>query len=312
MRRMIREVEPPRPSDRISTLAAATLSTVSERRNSDPRKLSHSVRGELDWIVLKALEKDRTRRYETASALANDVQHYIDGDAVAACPPSVRYRLSKFTRRNKVAIATCSLVAMACLVGTGVSLWQMNSAIASRGEALLAREAATQHFAFAREAVDNLMTRVSEEELLNVPRMEKTRQALLTDALKYYEKMAGLKAEDPSLRLEIASAHGRIGKIQADLNNRDAALLAHETATRQLRQLNSEFPNQFKYQMALGKSLSAQAAALSSQAFTRGSEAQRHESLLYCDEAIRLLEPLVDEFNAELEPKLTLLETYRH
>src|SRR3954452_25221317 len=98
LRRIIREDEPPRPSQRLSTLAAEARSTVSQRRGVDGRRLGQTLRGELDWISMRALEKDRSRRYESASAFAADVQRYLSGDPVEACPPSATYRLRKFTR----------------------------------------------------------------------------------------------------------------------------------------------------------------------------------------------------------------------
>jgi serine/threonine-protein kinase len=108
LRRIIREEEPPRPSTRISTLGqAATI--VSAQRQSDPRRLSQLCRGELDWIVMKAMEKDRNRRYETASAYAADVQRYLRDEPVQACPPSAWYRFRKFARRNKTALAAAVL-----------------------------------------------------------------------------------------------------------------------------------------------------------------------------------------------------------
>jgi serine/threonine protein kinase len=100
IRRVIREEEPPKPSTRISTLGQAAT-TVSTNRRSDPQRLSRLFRGELDWIVTKALEKDRNRRYETASAFAADVQRYLDDEPVQACPPSAWYRFRKFARRNR-------------------------------------------------------------------------------------------------------------------------------------------------------------------------------------------------------------------
>src|SRR5207244_1668933 len=100
IRRIIREEEPPKPSTRMSTLGQASA-TVSANRKSDPRRLRQLFRGELDWIVMKALEKDRNRRYETVSALAADVQRYLCDEPVQACPPSASYRLRKFARRNR-------------------------------------------------------------------------------------------------------------------------------------------------------------------------------------------------------------------
>ena len=94
VRRMIREQEPPRPSTRISTMGKAAT-TVSEHRRTDPVELSNSLRHELDWIVMKALEKDRTRRYQTANDFARDIQRYLDDEPVEACPPSTVYRLQE-------------------------------------------------------------------------------------------------------------------------------------------------------------------------------------------------------------------------
>jgi tetratricopeptide (TPR) repeat protein len=109
MRRIIREEEPPRPSTRLSTLGQAAI-TVSTQRKSDPKRLSQLVRGELDWIVMKCLDKDRNRRYETASGLAADVQHYLNDEPVLACPPSAWYRLRKFARRNRRGLAAAMAI----------------------------------------------------------------------------------------------------------------------------------------------------------------------------------------------------------
>jgi tetratricopeptide (TPR) repeat protein len=122
-RRIIREEEPARPSTRISTLGQAAA-TVSANRRSDPKKLGRLLRGELDWMVMKALEKDRSRRYETANAFAQDIQRYLADEPVQACPPSAGYRFRKFARRNKGVLMTAALVAAALLVGTAVSVWQ--------------------------------------------------------------------------------------------------------------------------------------------------------------------------------------------
>jgi eukaryotic-like serine/threonine-protein kinase len=149
MRRIIREVDPPRPSARISTLRAVMLSTVCDKRHIDPRKLSQSLRGELDWIVMKALEKDRNRRYESASAFAADVERYLHDEPVHACPESVWYRFGKFARRKKTALTISFAAALAgvlALAGLATS------------SILIAREKhATQDALHAeRDAVDGL------------------------------------------------------------------------------------------------------------------------------------------------------------
>ncbi len=123
IRRIIREEEPVKPSTRISTLGQAAT-TVSGNRQSDPKKLGQLMRGELDWIVMKALEKDRNRRYETASAFAADVQRYLHDEPVQACPPSARYRLRKFVRKHKTWLATAAAFAALLLLGVAASTWQ--------------------------------------------------------------------------------------------------------------------------------------------------------------------------------------------
>jgi eukaryotic-like serine/threonine-protein kinase len=109
MRRIIREEQPLKPSARISTVGKATR-TASAKRQSEPRQLGRLFRGELDWIVMKALEKDRNRRYATANAFALDVKRYLNDEQVLACPPSASYRLRKFARRNRPALAIAGLV----------------------------------------------------------------------------------------------------------------------------------------------------------------------------------------------------------
>ncbi|HTA64589.1 MAG TPA: tetratricopeptide repeat protein [Xanthomonadaceae bacterium] len=124
VQRIIREVEPPRPSVRLSQSARKQLVGPDTRRPMDPGKLARIVRGELDWIVMKAIEKDRTRRYETANALAMDVRRYLAGEAVLAAPPSASYRLRKFIRRNKGAVAAGSLIAASLVAGVAGFAWQ--------------------------------------------------------------------------------------------------------------------------------------------------------------------------------------------
>jgi signal transduction histidine kinase len=114
IRRIIREEEPPRPSLRIS--GSETLPAVAAHRHIEPARLSKLIRGELDWIVMKALEKDRNRRYETANGFAADVLHYLSDEPVLACPPSVGYRLRKFARRNKASLAPAAVVSFVVLL----------------------------------------------------------------------------------------------------------------------------------------------------------------------------------------------------
>jgi WD40 repeat protein/serine/threonine protein kinase len=147
IRRIIREEEPPKPSTRMSTVGQAA-STASEKRQSDPRKLSRLFRGELDWIVMKALEKDRNRRYETASAFAADVGRYLKDEPVQACPPSATYRLRKFARRNKGPLLAAGLVLLALIGGVigaaygSIEAWKQREVTALWQQAELERDGA--------------------------------------------------------------------------------------------------------------------------------------------------------------------------
>jgi tetratricopeptide (TPR) repeat protein len=124
LRRTIREQEPPRPSTRLSTLLAADQTEIARCRHTDPPRLMNLLRGELDWIVMKALEKDRTRRYETANGFALDIRRYLADEPVTAAAPSAVYRFGKFARRNKAALSVAAAIAFILVIATAASTWQ--------------------------------------------------------------------------------------------------------------------------------------------------------------------------------------------
>ncbi len=122
IRRIIREEEPPRPSTRLSD-SKETLPSISALRGMEPAKLTKLVRGELDWIVMKALEKDRNRRYETANSIAADIERYLKDEPVQACPPSAGYRIRKFVSRNRAPLFTTAAIGLATLVLFAAMAW---------------------------------------------------------------------------------------------------------------------------------------------------------------------------------------------
>jgi serine/threonine protein kinase/WD40 repeat protein len=124
--RAIREEEPPKPSTRLSS--SDTLPAIAAARQTEPAKLARLTRGELDWIVMKTLEKDRNRRYETASAFAADVQRYLNDEPVLACPPTLGYKVRKIVRRHRSAVLAISLVVLALVGGIIGTTWGMLSA----------------------------------------------------------------------------------------------------------------------------------------------------------------------------------------
>jgi serine/threonine protein kinase/WD40 repeat protein len=141
IRRIIREEDPPKPSTRLTSLGA-TLPSVSASRGTEPGKLPGLVRGELDWIVMKCLEKDRNRRYDTANGLAKDIQRYLAGDAVDACPPTVGYRLRKLARRYRGVVAVAGGLAAVLLLGIALTAWQAIRATRAEAEAARQRDVA--------------------------------------------------------------------------------------------------------------------------------------------------------------------------
>ena len=132
MRRIILDQEPPRPSVRITTITTQAHFTPTGRYKIHRWRLGESVRGELDWIVMKSIDKDRNRRYESASAFAADIERYLHGEPVEACPPSLVYRLRKFAQRNKALLTTTVLVSLLVIVGAAVGVWQAIEAIQAR------------------------------------------------------------------------------------------------------------------------------------------------------------------------------------
>src|SRR5262245_53715194 len=220
MRRILREEEPPRPSTRIGTLGQAAVA-VSANRNSDAKRLSRLFRGELDWIAMKALEKDRNRRYESASAFAADVQRYLHDEPVLACPPSAWYRLKKFARRHGGALVIATvliLVALSLLAGVTWHNAQLSAKVREveeqRGQARWEADRADANLAKTLEAVDKLLSRVGHERLAQVPGMEQIRREVLEDALRFLQGFLQQKGDAPVVRREAAWAYFRMGHIQ--------------------------------------------------------------------------------------------------
>jgi serine/threonine protein kinase/WD40 repeat protein len=152
IRKIIREVDPPRPSTRLDTLTEAERTTLARQRGVASTQLSTHLRGDLDWIAMRCLEKDRTRRYETANGLANDIQRHLDDEAVLARPPSAAYRFQKAFRRNRLIFTAAMAVAAALVIGLGVSTWQMLEARKAQRETELARTGEQQQRLAAQSA----------------------------------------------------------------------------------------------------------------------------------------------------------------
>jgi serine/threonine protein kinase len=214
--RLVREEEPPRPSARLGSAA-------------DPRRLAGLVRGELDWIAMRCLEKDRARRYQSPGELADDLARYLADEPVQACPPSAAYRFHKFARRHRAAILLAAAFAGLLVAGAGVSAWQAVRATRAQGNARAAQADAEANLRRAHRAVNDSFTRVSEDTLLRQPTLEPLRKQLLQDALRYYREFAREHADDPGFQTELAAAHFRIAILGYELGPEDDWLASFET-----------------------------------------------------------------------------------
>ncbi len=184
IQRIIREVEPSKPSTRLSTLKD-TLAGVAARRQIEPRRLSSIVRGDLDWIVMKALEKDRSRRYETANGFAMDIQRHLAGEAVVAAPPSAVYQLQKFVRRNRGVVVAATLVAAALIlgmVGTSIGL------VRAEAQRKLAESAR------ADEAVQRRLAEQERDRAVEAERKEREQRSLAEKREKEAARIAEFQA----------------------------------------------------------------------------------------------------------------------
>jgi eukaryotic-like serine/threonine-protein kinase len=268
MRRIIREDDPPRPSARLSTLKAEALSTVSTRRRIDSRRITTALRGELDWIVMKSLEKERSERYESASSLSKDLERYLSGDLVQACPPSASYRFRKFARRNKTALTTAALLAASLLLGVTISVSQairataaeaqanQNAAQAAANEAkakvaeekaltaaaseTALRKQTEKNFESALDAVDRLIANVSNQELYVVERIGPLRSKMLRDAIAFYERIPLDGSLPLRIRRRFAGAWDRLAWLCREVDENDQARRAYAKAIETMQGLVNE------------------------------------------------------------------------
>jgi serine/threonine protein kinase/tetratricopeptide (TPR) repeat protein len=228
MLRVIREQEPSKPSTKLST--ADGLPMLAANRGTEPAKLMRLVRGELDWIVMKALEKDRNRRYETANGFAADVQLYLADEAVQACPPSMAYRCRKFVRRNWQVLMTVGVAAVSLLVGLLLVVVllvnhaaQMKEANQQTGKerdrAESALQRADQNLALALEALDDVYMKDVEDRILRDKRMTKVERDSVAKGVQFYERFARQNSGHAELERVTAKAYRRAGSLRLNLKD---------------------------------------------------------------------------------------------
>jgi tetratricopeptide (TPR) repeat protein len=274
--RVVREEEPPRPSHKLST--ADALPSLAAVRGTEPKALTGLLRNELDWIVMKALEKERGRRYETANGFAADVLRFLPGEPVIAHPPSAAYRMKKFVRRNKGQVIAASLVLFALLAGIAGTTWGLfearqaklresaradgeqkakdaaveaprNAEAAAAAEKSAKEREGTQRGraekAYARTAdvLDSMVSEVAGDSLATQKEISAEQKKFLAEVLTYYQEFAGEKADDENARRRAALAAGRVGIIEARLDRNEESAAALRMARDRFAALAAEFPD---------------------------------------------------------------------
>jgi tetratricopeptide (TPR) repeat protein len=272
--RLVREEDPPKPSTRLSEVDDLPL--IANNRSLETMKLNRVVRGELDWIVMKALEKDRNRRYETASALHRDVERYLAYEPVQACPPSAVYRFRKFARRNKaalsIAMATISAILL-LVVGLAVSNRLIAAERNEKSEALTAkenalalaeaqRERASANFLRARVAIRELMTKLA---VRGHQMPEPLRRDFSDQAIKYYQTLLQEENADPTLRYETGVGYRTLAMVHASWGEIETAEKCYRQAIAILEILVNEEPSE-QHRQQLGYALARYGGMLNGQA----------------------------------------------
>ncbi len=294
MLRMVREVDPPRPSTRLST--ADALPSIAANRSIEPARLSKLLQGELDWVVMKALEKDRARRYDTANGFARDIQRYLADEVVEARPPSRGYRLKKFVKRNKVQVVAASLVLLTLvggIIGTSVGLVRADRArdaeAAQRRIAVEQKKKAEKARDRTREVLDAMTAEAIGDSIGTQKEITPDQKKFLSEVLTYYKEFAGEKADDEQTRARTAEAASRVGMIEYRLGARPEAKAAFEMGRDAFRALAADFPAVASYREDL-------ASNLRNLGFHLRALGRRTEAEAAFREALALQAKLADDF----------------
>jgi serine/threonine protein kinase len=269
-----------RPSLLVQPVTSAVEQAAAQRRLTTVR-FGRALRGDLDWITLKALEKDRCRRYETPLALAIDVQKHLEGKTVSAAAPAWRYQAGKFARRHRGALIAASLAVSALIAGTAVSLWQAANAERSRKDA-------QTNYDRTRKAVEVYLSKAADHPRLQQEDFKDLQLELFKAALPLYEDMSRVEGDDPSLLSDRAWAMGRMGDVYLSIKDFPKA----EEAYRKTMAIDNELVRRFPDNIAYRHTLAMRHNNLSS---VQHSSKRAEEAIASQESALTLLESVVKE-----------------
>jgi len=254
MLRLIREIDPPKPSTKLSKSEA--LPSIAANRKLEPRRLQSQVSGDLDWIVMKALAKERNQRYESANGFAQDIQRYLVNEPVQAGPPGASYRLRKFIQRNRGTVLAVGLVLLALVagvIGTTYGMLEANDqANKAKGEAQ-AKEKARAAEAAEREkaekardrthqVLDAMISEVTGDSLTTQQSVSPEQRVFLNEVLSYYHEFAADQASDEKSLFRTSLAAFQLGRIEQRLDRKEKALAALQQAEAGFATLAREHP----------------------------------------------------------------------
>ena len=256
--RRVREQDFPRPSGRLSQ-SHESLPTISAQRKTEPARLSKLIRGELDWIVMKALEKDRTRRYETALTFARDVQRYLAGEAVAASPPSARYHIMKFARKHRGVLITASLFIATLLAATGISVVLAVRAVRSDRIAREQQAYAQDNLKMAIEALARYAATIRDNpELKRNPTSNRSARPSCVSPTRSFralhDRLQGDREISPELSAQLATACFELGALSSEVGEKDRTLEAYEQARALWARLADSQAEQRDYAIGVARS----------------------------------------------------------
>jgi serine/threonine protein kinase/tetratricopeptide (TPR) repeat protein len=233
MIRIIKDVKPLKPSTRLSD--SGTLQEIAASRQTEPTALPALMRGELDLIVMKALEKDRGRRYETASNFAMDMERYLAGEPVLAVPPTPGYRLRKFIGKHKAPVTAGVLILVVLVIGIFGTTWGYI-------HATRAQKSAEENFQLANQAVDQFLSVVTDDPMLRQANFQSLRRKLLENAIVFFQKIAGQKRDDAPGKAARGLTYGRLANLIGDLGDNQLALENYQQERAIFAELRAAYP----------------------------------------------------------------------
>lgn len=336
--RIVRDVDAPLLSAKLSSID--TLPSVAANRKTEPKKLATQFRGELDWVLHKALEKDRERRYSTATGLASDIQRYLSNEVVEARPPSKLYRFQKLIKRNQAQVLAASLVMMSLLAGIVGTTWgliraeqrrvqaeaaqaeeatQRGLAQANEAKALLAKEEEIRQRAIAEaekqqaiesrnRALDALRATTGEdvEKLIGEKKaLSPNERAYLEAVAKRWQLFSTQEGNDQLSRAISGEGHLRVAHLWDQLGRREDALLEHEQAEKIYRELAEEFPTVAEYVQGL-------ATCCNNLGLVLDHLGRRVEAQAKLRDGLAINKKLTDDFPNQADYRLALAGNYHN